>query len=110
MKNRQILQYLFLLLILLLSTQIFGNDTKAANAPWDTLVANMQIIESMKKPDSVKTAMTKKLFSDYQIEAEDYNNFYDDFLKKSPEQQAKFFKKVEEIILELMNRIYRQDE
>lgn len=110
MRNRQIFNHLILIIILVLSTNVFGNKAKTKETPWDTLIANIQIIESTKEPDSVKTAMTKKLFSDYHIKAEDYEKFYNDFLKKPPEQQAKFLKRVEEIILKLMNKIYRQDE
>lgn len=108
MEKQKIFKYLFLTLLLILSSNIYGEKTKTTDTPWDTVIANLQIIESMTQPDSVKTALTQELFSDFQIKSEDYEKFYNKFFKKPPDQQTKFLKKVEEIILNRINNGMRQ--
>jgi len=100
---------LFLGLLMLLPNNVSAGPKDAKETPWDTVMANIQVIESMNEPDSVKNTLTRQLFSDFQLTAEDYRRFYNDFLKRPPEKQAAFLKQVEEIILEWMNRQYRQD-
>lgn len=104
-----IFRNLMLVLILVISTDVFAEKAKTTPVPWDTVIAKMQVIDSMNQPDSVKSGLTQELFSDYNLKADDYINFYNKFFERPPDRQVKFLKKVEEIILELMNRQYRQD-
>lgn len=86
----------------------FANPKDSGAIPWDTVMANIQVIESMNEPDSVKNTLTQQLFSEHHLTAEDYRRFYNDFLKRSPEEQAAFLKSVEGIILEWMNRDHKK--
>jgi hypothetical protein len=85
-----------------------AESASANEAPWDTVMAKLQIIESSKEPDSVKTILTQDLFSEYNLTADDYGKFYAKFLKRSPEQQVKFLKKVEDVILEMIKQQQEQ--
>jgi hypothetical protein len=87
---------------------VSGAPGGSKGTAWDTVMANIQVIETMNEPDSVKNALMQQLFSDFQLTAEDYRRFYEDFLKRSPEKQAAFLKQVEEIILEWMNKDYKK--
>ena len=93
---------------MIFSSNIYGDENKTTDTPWDTVIANLQIIESMSQPDSVKNALTQELFSNYQIKAGDYEKFYNKFFKKPLDQQTKFLKKVEEIILNRINKGIKQ--
>lgn len=85
-----------------------GAPVDSKGTPWDTVMANIQVIETANEPDSVKNALMQQLFSDFKLTAEDYRRFYDDFLERPPEKQAAFLKRVEEIILEWMNKDYKK--
>jgi hypothetical protein len=104
MKTQKIFKYL-LLVLLITASNILGNQTKTTNTPWDTVIAKLQVIESMNRPDSVRVVLTQKLFSDYDLSADNYGKFYDKFLKKPPDQQVEFLKKVENILLKMMQKV-----
>jgi len=98
--------HIFLLIIFVISGKLSAEPEQKNEAPWDTLMAKLQVIESMKQPDSVKAAMTKELFDNYDLQAADYSRFYNNFLEKTTEQQLNFLKKVENIILEMLKQNY----
>lgn len=100
--------FLFVTMLVLLPISAFAGPEDAKEIPWDTVMANIQVIESANKPDSVKNTLTQELFSEFQLTAEDYRRFYDAFLKKPPQEQAAFLKRVEEIMLEWMKRDYKK--
>lgn len=98
--------YRYLILILLITaSNLLGNQPKATNTPWDTVIAKLQVIESMNRPDLVRVVLTQKLFSNYDLSADDYAKFYDKFLKKPPDQQVEFLKRVENILLKMMQKV-----
>lgn len=67
-------------------------------APWDTVMAEIQVIESLEKPDSLKDGQMKALFARYRIGSEDYRQFYEHFLQRSPEAQQQFIQEVKSIL------------
>lgn len=67
-------------------------------AVWDTIVAETQAIESLKQPDSVKSALMIELFQRYNITEEDYRLFYDNFYNLSPEKQRQFMERVKAVL------------
>lgn len=104
MKTQQIFKYL-LLTLLIIASNLLGNQTKTTDTPWDTVIAKLQVIESVNRPDSVRVVLTQKLFSDYDLSADDYGKFYDEFLKKPPDQKVEFLKRVENILLKMMQKV-----
>ena len=99
---------LFTVLLMLLPKNASGAPKNAKETAWDTVMANIQVIETMNEPDSVKNTLTQQLFSKFDLTVQDYRRFYDNFLKRPPEKQAAFLKQVEEIILEWMNKDYKK--
>lgn len=95
-----------LLMILVISGKLSAASDQNVEVPWDTVIAELQVINAMKQPDSVKAALTQALFDKYDLQAEDYSRFYNNFLAKSPEQQLTFLKKVENVILEMLKQKY----
>lgn len=98
----------FLLLIIFIISVMLQAEPENADVPWDTLMAELQIIESMNEPDTVKAGLTHELFDNYDLQAADYSRFYNNFLTKPPEQQLDFLKKVENIILEMLKQVHEK--
>jgi hypothetical protein len=77
-------------------------DEEQFTAVWDTVVAEIQIIESLNQPDSVKSALMVDLFQRYNLTEKDYRSFYDHFSNLSPEDQRKFMERVKAVLPSLL--------
>lgn len=106
--NQFVYRILFITFLLGCGGILSAEPGAAGDAPWDTVMAELQIIESMNQPDSVKTILTRELFSQYQLSADDYGQFYERFLRRPPEKQLEFFRRVENIILERIKQEQQQ--
>ena len=94
-----------IIFIATLGTNLFGwEDGPKTEVPWDTVTAQLQIIESFRQPDSVKTSLTKELFIQYGLTEQDYRSFYDDFLNQPVKKQREFLDKVKAILQSLMKK------
>ncbi|MCB0305696.1 MAG: hypothetical protein KDI38_18180 [Calditrichaeota bacterium] len=69
-----------------------------AEVPWDTLMAEIQVIESLEEADSLKDGQMKALFARYQVGSEDYRRFYEQFLQRTPDAQQQFIQNVKSIL------------
>jgi hypothetical protein len=83
------------------SSPQYGNEEQFT-AVWDTVVAEIQIIESLNQPDSVKSALMVDLFQRYNLTEKDYRSFYDHFSNLSPEDQRKFMERVKAVLPSLL--------
>ncbi|RMH89429.1 MAG: hypothetical protein D6681_14400 [Calditrichaeota bacterium] len=83
--------------LMCISAWAFG-QTDSTAVPWDTVVAEMQIIESSRQPDSLKNTLMQDLFHRYHITAEAYEHFYQDFLRQPPAEQLRFLDRVKSIL------------
>lgn len=77
-------------------------------APWDTIMAEIQVIESLEEADSLKDGQMKALFTRYQVGSEDYRNFYEHFLQRTPEAQQQFIQEVK-LILQTLTQANREE-
>lgn len=66
--------------------------------PWDTVMAEIQVIEALEEADSLKDGRMKALFARYRIGSEDYRQFYEHFLQRTPEDQQQFIQEVKAIL------------
>lgn len=73
------------------------------DVPWDSLVAQIQIIESINQSDSVKTALLNEAFAARHLTVEEYRAFYEGLLQKNPIEQRRFFERVKAILEGLLN-------
>lgn len=77
------------------------NTPRKTTVPWDTVMAQMQMIKNVSMADSIKYQMFKSLFDRYQINATDYQRFYENFLKKPVDEQQKFIDRMRRILQEI---------
>jgi len=68
-------------------------------APWDTVLAEIQVAEQISAVDSMKCQLLKDLFDRYQITAQDYQKFYKNFMKKPLQTQQVFLDRVKSILI-----------
>lgn len=88
-----------ILFVTALATCLAGQEPmQQKSVPWDSVTADIQIIESLDQPDSIKTSLTRELFDQYELTANDYRLFYDDFLEQPLEIQREFMEKVKAIL------------
>lgn len=80
----------------------------ATEAPWDSVMAEIQIIESLEEADSLKDGQMKALFARYRVSSEDYRHFYEHFLQRSPEAQQQFIQEVKSI-LQALTQVNREE-
>jgi len=102
---------LTIFLIFLINVLVFGNDgnQKLTVAEWDTLFAELQIIESRSEPDSIKASLINTLFKKYGVNGEDYQKFYTQLMKEKPEKQYDFLKRIEKILIESLKDFQPRD-
>lgn len=79
------------------------NEEPRHNSAWDTLVAEIQIIESLNQPDSTKSQLMSELFERRRVRLEDYRQFYDDFYRQPFEEQQKFVERIKTLVPQLLN-------
>ncbi len=79
-------------------------DIIKTDVPWDSVAAELQIIDSLREPDSIKFSLTKKLFIKHHLTEQDYRVFYEDFLKQPVEKQREFMETVKAILQALMRQ------
>ncbi|MCK6619022.1 MAG: hypothetical protein HUU32_05105 [Calditrichaceae bacterium] len=79
-----------------------GEEPRQSSA-WDTLIAEIQIIESLNQPDSTKSQLMSELFERRQVSLEDYRRFYDDFYRQPFEEQQKFVERIKTLVPQLLN-------
>ncbi|MCB9070319.1 MAG: hypothetical protein R3C41_07705 [Calditrichia bacterium] len=66
--------------------------------PWDSVLAEMQVISSLSEADSVREQLYTNLFERYQISIDDYRKFHRDFMQKDREGQRLFLENIQKII------------
>lgn len=76
------------------------NDSSAA--VWDTVLAEMQIIESSDGADSLKNRLMADLFARYNLTAQDYRSFYENFLALPVEEQRRIMQRVKDVMPRLL--------
>lgn len=81
---------------------VCGEEPRYGSA-WDTLVAEIQIIESLNQPDSLKSQLMNELFDRRRVSAEDYRQFYEAFYRLPFEEQQKFVERIKTLIPQLLN-------
>lgn len=81
---------------------VYGQEPRHSSA-WDTLIAEIQIIESWNQPDSLKGQLLSELFERRQVSLEDYRRFYDDFYHQPFEEQQIFMERIKTLIPQLLN-------
>lgn len=99
---RQFSRFFWPLCLMLLLTGPDGLAQSTASAPaaipWDSLMADLQIIENARVADSTRAQLTRQLFNDYQLTIADYRDFYRDFLQKPLAEQRQFLEAVQKIL------------
>lgn len=92
----------FLLVLITLFLQInfvyANNESETVTVPWDSVLAEMQVISSLSEADSVREQLYTNLFERYQISVEDYRKFHSDFMQKDREGQRQFLENIQKII------------
>jgi hypothetical protein len=110
MKIHRIISIIFL--ISMTSSLAFGHDgnQKLPAAEWDTLFAELQIIEARNEPDSIKASLINTLFKDYGVSVGDYQKFYSQLMKENPKKQYDFLKRIEKILIESLKDFRQRDD
>jgi hypothetical protein len=90
--------FLSLLIFFYLANSDNGFSNESTPTAWDTVIAQLKIIDSGKQADSIKAELIHQVFEEHGIGVEDYRTFYQNFFERSPENQVKFLKRVEKII------------
>ncbi len=91
-----------MVIVLIGYSQIFAQSDKIVVetvAPWDTVLAEIQIVEQISAVDSIKSQLLKGLFERYQITEDDYQKFYENFMKQPVQFQQQFLDRVKEILI-----------
>jgi len=96
-------RFFFAVVIMLTAhSQLLAQSDKAVvetPAPWDTVLAEIQVTEQFSAVDSIKRQLLKDLFDRYQITAHDYRKFYKNFMKKPLQTQQVFLDRVKSILI-----------
>lgn len=91
----------FILAVFCWGTAWAAPPPQKTKVPWDSVAAQIQMIKNVSKTDSIRQYLLKSLFERYQIRAEDYQRFYDNFLKKPIEDQQAFIDRMRRILQEI---------
>ncbi len=75
--------------------------------PWDSVVAEMKIIQEMTATDSLKENLLKSLFNTRNLEGDDYDRFYQHFLNLTVQEQEDFIKSVRDILDKKVKENYK---
>jgi len=102
MSERTICYLWLLLLILILPPRIAFADETRSTAAWDTVIAEIQIIEQSTIEDSLKSKLMVTLFARYNLTEEDYRSFYERFMSLPLQQQREFLERVKTIVPRLI--------
>lgn len=94
--------YSWLFIIFIFPPHLTYADETNVSAPWDTVVAEIQIIEHSTVEDSLKNNLMAELFTRYNLTEKDYRSFYEHFLDLSLEQQREFLDRVKTIVPRLV--------
>lgn len=89
--------WLLLLIFIILPRLTFADDHNVTVA-WDTVVAEMQIIEQSTIEDSLKSKLMIALFARCNLTEEDYRSFYERFMSLPLQQQREFLERVKTIV------------
>lgn len=81
-----------------------ATDTPEKPVHYDSLVAELRIIQEMNAPDSLKRALVWQTFSKFHTDVNEFQAFWQSILNSEPEVQLQFFKRVEKIITSEMTR------
>ena len=102
MSERTICYLWLLLLILILPPRTMFADETGSTAAWDTVIAEIQIIEQSTIEDSLKSKLMVTLFARYNLTEEDYRSFYERFMSLPLQQQREFLERVKTIVPRLI--------
>jgi hypothetical protein len=94
--------YFSWLLLIFIPPRITYADETNVTTPWDTVVAEIQIIEHSTVEDSLKNKLMAELFTRYNLTEKDYRSFYEHFLVLPPKQQREFLERVKTIVPRLV--------
>ncbi len=89
------------MLIVLLGVSLTGaasTDSLLNKVPWDSVVAEIQIVQGSRLPDSIKAQLLEQVFKKFNIEMADYQAFYLQFRTWSNKQVVRFLHRVETIL------------
>ncbi len=75
------------------------NSVAKTFAPWDTVLAEIQIVEQINAVDTLKSQLLKDIFDRFQVTAQDYKNFYNNFMKKPLKFKQAFLDRVKSILI-----------
>ncbi len=75
--------------------------------PWDSIVAEMKIIQEMTGADSLKNDLLKSLFNTRNLDSDAYNRFYEYFLNLTVQEQEAFIKNVRDILDKKVKENYK---
>lgn len=75
--------------------------------PWDSVVAEMKIIQEMTGADSLKENLLKSLFNSRELSSADYDRFYQHFLNLTVQEQEAFIKTVRDILDKKVKENYK---
>lgn len=75
--------------------------------PWDSVVAEMKIIQEMTATDSLKENLLKSLFKTRNLNDDDYDRFYQHFLNLTLQEQEDFIKSVRDILDKKVKENYK---
>ncbi|NOX38720.1 MAG: hypothetical protein GXO78_14415 [Calditrichaeota bacterium] len=90
--------WLFMVLLWVSSGWATSADSLQHGVPWDSVVAEIQIIQGSRLPDSVKAQLLGQVFQKFDLEMSDYQAFYQQFRRWSNERVVRFLHRVETII------------
>ncbi len=75
-----------------------ADPSQHRGVPWDTVVAEIQVVMSSRVPDTLKTQLMAQVFRAFHLDWDDYRHFYEEFRTWSPEQVVRFLDRVEKIL------------
>ena len=89
---------IFFLLLMVMGSSVINAQDSTTTVQWDTIMAEILIIESMTAPDSLKQADMVALFDIYDITLDDYRAYYDRVLAEPEKAQMDLFLRVSKIL------------
>ncbi len=89
--------------LIIFNANATGEPKDFEQAVWDTVIANIKVIESLEQPDSVKNGLIQDLFEDYQVTANEYRHVYKKLINQPPKQQQQLLKRIKSILQKLIS-------